>query len=92
MKLIIGLMSRLRGPVVLLNNVVQILNLPDLDALEGSQIGPAFIHGDRLRRHPGQWLSQSSDAPQPCVDALATENQPAGRPCPLRDRGISSRH
>lgn len=45
------------GPVVLLDDVVQILDLTDLDGrfrfgvdrLEGRQIGSAFVHGDRLR-------------------------------------------
>jgi hypothetical protein len=44
--------------MILLDHVVQILDLPDLDGCfpfgidgpEGSQIGPAFIHGHGLRR------------------------------------------
>jgi hypothetical protein len=45
-------------PVILLHDVIQVLALSDpdgrfplsVDALEGSQIGPAFIHGHGLRR------------------------------------------
>jgi hypothetical protein len=44
------------GAMVLLDNVVEILVLPDcdgrftfsIDRLQGGQIGTAFVHGDRL--------------------------------------------
>jgi hypothetical protein len=67
--------------VVLLNNVVQLLNLPDLDgrfplsidALEGSQIGAAFIHGEiffipGFRNFIHRTLSQRLSATEPfCI-------------------------
>jgi hypothetical protein len=50
--------SAFDSPMILLHDVVQILDLPDLDGhfafsvdgLEGGQISPAFIHGYGLRR------------------------------------------
>jgi hypothetical protein len=50
--------SAFDGPMILFDDVVQILDLPDLDGrllfsvdgLKGGQIGPVFIHGHGLRR------------------------------------------
>jgi hypothetical protein len=50
--------STFDGPVILLDDVVQVVALTDPDrrlaprvhGVQGSQIGAAFVHGDRLRR------------------------------------------